>query len=632
MSSPPVDLPRGGPALTALLLAVDARGLGGAMLDHPLHEQARAFSLLVQRALPDGAPLRRVPSSVTPDRLYGGVDLAATLSTGKLVAERGVLAAADGGVIVVPMAERLSIAARTALCEVLDHAEVQVARDGIGERHAARICALVMDESIDDEAVHAALRDRLAFVVRLSGAAADALLDETDERDVASWERQARDARHRLTSVSVDESWIAALCDTADAFGIDSVRAPLMALRCARAHAALHGRLMIVEADAEVAAALVLAPRATRWPSPPPEVANENEPPASAQPPSPEPPEPPAMELKPDDARDEPESPDADADDERPITPSSSTDLLREAVASALPPGMLAQLLEKVSGGTMHGRVGAEKQNMLRGRPRGARSGSPRGGARLHLLETLRAAAPWQRARLAHAAQMTTAASAPSAAPTHTRPRVNIRREDFRIRRYIEKTGTTVLFVVDASGSSALHRLAEAKGAVEMLLAESYARRDRVSLIAFRGKGTELLLPPTRALARAKKVLAALPGGGGTPLAHAIEAALEQALAVKRSGSAPLVVMLTDGRANIARDGAPGRPGAERDALIASARFAQQNIPALFVDTSLRGEPVARRVADAMRARYVLLPSANAKALGGLVRTAMQMADGSVRA
>lgn len=628
MSSAVADLPRGGPALTALLLAVDARGLGGAMLDHPLHEQARAFSSLVQRVLPQGAPLRRVPSSVTPDRLYGGVDLAATLSTGRIVAERGVLAAADGGVIVVPMAERLSVAARTALCEVLDHAEVQVARDGISEQHAARICAVIMDESVDDETVHDALRDRLAFVVRMSGSAAEALLEEADDQDLASWERQTRDARHRLMSVSVDESWIVAICETADAFGIDSVRAPLMALRCARAHAALHGRLMLIEADAEMAAALVLAPRATRLPpppeEPPEEPANENEPPGEPPPsppestPPPEPPEPPAEPP--------PEPPDADTEDDAPTPPSSNTDVLREAVTSALPPGMLAQLLEKVNGGTMQGRVGAEKQNMMRGRPRGARSGLPRGGARLHLLETLRAAAPWQRARLAHAAP------AAAESPAHRRPRVNIRREDFRIRRFIEKTGTTVLFVVDASGSSALNRLSEAKGAVEMLLAESYARRDRVSLIAFRGQGTELLLPPTRALARAKKVLAALPGGGGTPLAHAIDAALEQALAAKRAGSAPLVVMLTDGRANIARDGAPGRPGAERDALMASARFAQQRIPAMFVDTSSRGEPVARRVAEAMRARYVLLPAANAKALGGLVRTAMNMAEGADRA
>ncbi|MDQ8161686.1 MAG: magnesium chelatase subunit D [Gemmatimonadota bacterium] len=632
MSSLHADLPRGGPALTALLLAVDARGLCGAVLDHPLHEHARAFTALLQRALPDGAPLRRVPAGVTPDRLYGGVDLAATLSRGRIVSEKGVLAAADGGVRVVPLAERLSIAARTALCEVLDHADVQVARDGIAERHPARVCAVIMDESIDDEAVHDALRERLAFVVRLDGTADTELPDDVHAPMAATWARLARDARHRLMSVSIDDTWIEALCQTADAFGIDSVRAPLLALRCARAHAALHGRLMMIEADAEIAAALVLAPRATRWPVPPdtPPDTPPEQPPAgdeadsaarNAPPPTP----PPAGESE----QAEQETPPDDPDREQPTSPSSQTDLLRQAVASALPPGLLAQLLEQVTGGAMHGRVGAERQNMLRGRPRGARSGLPRGGARLHLLDTLRAAAPWQRVRQRHAALL--AASTAAALPPAGAPRIAIRREDFRIRRYIEKTGTTVLFVVDASGSAALHRLAEAKGAVELLLAESYARRDRVSLLAFRGQGTEVLLPPTRALARAKKVLAALPGGGGTPMAHAIETALEQALATRRGGSAPLVVMLTDGRANIARDGTPGRAGAERDAIAAAGRLAQQNIPALFVDTSLRGEPVARRLADAMRARYVLLPAANAKALGGLVRTAMQMADGSDR-
>jgi magnesium chelatase subunit D len=112
-------------------------------------------------------------------------------------------------------------------------------------------------------------------------------------------------------------------------------------------------------------------------------------------------------------------------------------------------------------------------------------------------------------------------------------------------------------------------------------------------------------------------------------MAHAIDAALDQAIGIRRGGSAPLVVMLTDGRANIARDGSPGRPQAEKDALAAGGRFASQHIPALFVDTSPRGEAVARRIAESMKARYVLLPAADAKALGGLVRTAMQMAEGS---
>lgn len=607
-----------------MLLAVDARGLGGAVLDHPLHEQARLFGSLVRAWLPRGAPMRRVPSSVTADRLYGGVDLAATLSAGKIVAEKGVLAGADGGIVVVPMAERLNVSARTAVCEVLDFGEVTVQREGIADRHASRVCALLLDESVDDELVHPSLTDRLAFRVRFDGRASEELEWMADESEAHHFETLVRDARHRLSQVSVDEQWAEALCQTADAFGVDSVRATLFALRCARAHAALQGRLMVTEADAEKAAALVLAPRATRLPPPPPpdeeEEESEDAPPQNeAEPQDREPP--PPVEPPVEQPNEEP-APDSDDDNTQP-TPDSG-ELLRDAVQAALPPGLLAQLLQHNTAGTMQGRVGEETPNLLRGRPRGARSGVPRGGARLHLLETLRAAAPWQRVR------NTAPALAPAlaAATTSARPRVTVRREDFRIRRFIEKTGTTVIFVVDASGSSALYRLAEAKGAVELLLAETYARRDRVSLLAFRGQGTEVLLPPTRALARAKKVLAALPGGGGTPLANAIDAALEQALGTRRAGSAPLVVMMTDGRANIARDGTPGRKQAELDALSAGARFAAQHIPAMFVDTSPRGEVVARRVAEAMKARYILLPAADAKALGGLVKTAMQMAEG----
>ncbi len=102
---------------------------------------------------------------------------------------------------------------------------------------------------------------------------------------------------------------------------------------------------------------------------------------------------------------------------------------------------------------------------------------------------------------------------------------VEIRREDFRLTRFTRRTPTTVIFAVDASGSSALHRLAETKGAVELLLAECYVRRDRVAPIAFRRQRAELLLPPTRSLARARRNLAGLPGGDATPLAAGIEAA-----------------------------------------------------------------------------------------------------------
>jgi len=162
MPSPSPDLPGAPEALIPLLLAVDPQGLGGAVLDHPLHEGARAVSQLLQALLPDGAPLRRLPAGVTADRLYGGVDLAASLAMGRLVAERGVLAMADGGVLVVPMAERLPDGARTALTEVLDQGVVRLARDGVAAEHAARVCLLLLDESVEDEAVAVALGDRLA--------------------------------------------------------------------------------------------------------------------------------------------------------------------------------------------------------------------------------------------------------------------------------------------------------------------------------------------------------------------------------------------------------------------------------------------------------------------------------------
>jgi magnesium chelatase subunit D len=195
-----------------------------------------------------------------------------------------------------------------------------------------------------------------------------------------------------------------------------------------------------------------------------------------------------------------------------------------------------------------------------------------------------------------------------------------VRRDDFRVRRLVERRGTTTIFAVDASGSAALHRLAETKGAVELMLAESYARRDRVSVVAFRGAGAQVLLPPTRALARAKRALGALAGGGGTPLAAGIDAACGLALAARREGSRAVVVFLTDARANVARDGGGGRARAEADAVDAARRLRASGCAALLVDTSPRGEPFARRLALELGGRYEPLPYPESHAVSGLAR------------
>jgi magnesium chelatase subunit D len=195
-----------------------------------------------------------------------------------------------------------------------------------------------------------------------------------------------------------------------------------------------------------------------------------------------------------------------------------------------------------------------------------------------------------------------------------------VRKQDFHVNRYRQRSQTTTIFVVDASGSAALNRLAEAKGAVELLLADCYVRRDRVAVVAFRGQAAEILLAPTRSLARAKRSLSCLPGGGGTPLASGIDAAREMGEQVRRKGETPLIVLLTDGRGNIARDGAPGRAAAASDTLLAARQLRLSGVTTLLLDNAAQPQPAAQALAAEMGARYLPLPYASAQAMSRAVK------------
>jgi magnesium chelatase subunit D len=252
-----------------------------------------------------------------------------------------------------------------------------------------------------------------------------------------------------------------------------------------------------------------------------------------------------------------------------------------------------------------------QQRSLRRGRPIGAEAGELRTGARLHLVETLKAAAPWQLLR---------------GVTRDERMRLAVRRSDFRIVRFRHRSETLMIFAVDASGSSALHRLAEAKGAIELLLADCYVRRDKVALIAFRGRGAELLLAPTGALVRAKRCLAGLPGGGGTPLAAGLDAAAVLADAARRKGQTPILTVLTDGRANVASDGGNDRMRAEADAIAAARRIRAAGFAVLLVDTAPRPDERTRRLGVELGAKYLPLPQADAALLSQAVRTAARPA------
>jgi magnesium chelatase subunit D len=573
----------------AALFAIDPLATGGIVLRARAGPLRDRWLALLRSLLPAGSPVRRVPAGIADGRLLGGLDLAATLRSGRPVAERGLLAEADGGVLILPMAERIAAGTMTRLTACLDSGFLDLQRDGVVSLLPARFGVIALDEQIDDEdaAVAGALRDRLAFAADIDGVR----VADTEDVDALGPDAAAiAAARARLPGVEAPARVLEALCGAALAFGIASLRAPLLALRVARAAAALDGRDLVTDEDATLAAQLVYAARATRWPS--------EEPPQDEEAPQPQPEEPP-----PPDPDNEPSDSEQKPGEEDPLP-----DVILEAIKAAIPAGLLAAIksgFAQRARGASAGRSGANRSGR-RGRPMGARRGDLARGERLAVVETLRAAAPWQPLRRREAAERAR--------------RVEVRRDDFRVQRHRQRTSTTTVFVVDASGSAALHRLGEAKGAVELLLADCYVRRDQVALIAFRSRGAQLLLPPTRSLLRAKRALAGLPGGGGTPLASAIDAAVALVDNVRRHGDTPLVVLLTDGRANVARDGNGGREAGERDALHAARLARAARFATLFIDTAQRPQATGRTLAEAMGAQYLALPHADSAALSRAVR------------
>jgi magnesium chelatase subunit D len=246
------------------------------------------------------------------------------------------------------------------------------------------------------------------------------------------------------------------------------------------------------------------------------------------------------------------------------------------------------------------------------------------GQGRLDVVATLRAAAPWQNVRKATDDRRLTTDPLADLTETVVGRRssvVALRAEDLHIKKFRSKAGTLFCFVVDASGSMALHRMRQAKGAVNALLQQAYVHRDQVALLAFRGERAEVLLPPSQSVELAKRALDVLPTGGGTPLAAALLSAYQVAEQARSRGiHRTTLVLITDGRPNI-----PLRPdpNADKNQRLEQARSEVQTLAtrlrlaglgAVVIDTQRsyvsRGE--AQQLAQWLGGRYVYLPQGRA--------------------
>jgi magnesium chelatase subunit D len=574
-----------------------------------------------RQSLTRPAALVELPLGATEDRVVGTLDIERALKTGEKHFEPGLLAATHRGLLYIDEVNLLSDHLVDILLDAAAMGVNYIEREGISVSHPASFI-LVGTMNPEEGELRPQLLDRFGLAVdvqaeRQIDARAEVVrrriaFDHDPEGFWTQWaatEQGERsrlvEAQHRLSAVHLDEALLHLISGICMDFDVDGMRADITMYRAAIALAAYEGRTEVIEDDIRRVARLVLPHRRRRQPFDQPSVDEQqledslerHRPPQNGSPPPP----PPASH--PDD------HPGHTAD-----TPPGRTEQHAEGLAPedrqasigqpfAVRPleGMLRQAVQQRALGKRNRTLGSSTGHYVTSR-------LPQG--RVHdiaLDATLRAAAPKLRQRQSRGEGWL------AIYPTDLRQKVREAR-----------TGSLVLFAVDASGSmGARDRMVATKGAVMSLLLDAYQKRDQVGMISFRGYDASVLLPPTGSVERAQQCLADLRTGGRTPLAAGLAKAYEVLLRYRQRErqTQPLLVVLTDGRANAGL--ATGDPMTE--ALWHAARLREAQVPCLMVDTEQGAMQLglAQRLAEAAGGTYLRLEELAASTLANVVRLAI---------
>ncbi|MEN8708204.1 MAG: magnesium chelatase subunit D family protein [Nocardioides marinisabuli] len=518
----------------------------------------------------ESRPVRLVelPVGATEDRVLGSLHLERALSEGRTEYEPGLLARAHRGLLYVDEVNLLHDHLVDVLLDAAAMGRATVERDGVSLTHAARF-VLVGTMNPEEGELRPQLLDRFGLSVEVAAPRDPAVRAEVVRRRMAfdadpagfttsyaaaqaALTERVRTAQDLVAHVELTDAGLLKIAEVCAAFDVDGLRADIVTARTAVAHAAWQGRDRVVLDDIRAAARLALPHRRRRNPFDAPgmdddlldQVLGDD---------LPEPPEPPEPEPDPDGPGDPgdpggPESPDgpdgtSSAGDEGTSRPD---DVPQDPAPQGDSPGGSGSTVASgqpyrtrllTARGTGAGEAGRRSRATTE---RGRRVGSSTtGSGSVHLLETLRAAAPHQAAR------------------GRDGGRLLLRPPDLRFATREGKESNLVLFCVDASGSmAARRRMEEVKTAILSLLLDAYRRRDKVGLVTFRGAAAELALPPTHSVDVAARRLEELPAGGRTPLAEGLLEA-GRVLAVERLRDPrrrPLLVVVTDGRATSGPD------------------------------------------------------------------------------
>ena len=580
-----------------------------------------------------GKRLVNIPLNVTEEQLFGGMDIDATIREGKPVVQKGLLSRADGGILYVDDVNLLDQRVLASLLDCVLTGRVVLEREGVSaEYQCETVMIATMNPSDSDISSH--LLDRFDLCAYSDFPEEGEGRTEVLRRNIEyqkdpevfnqlygseenSLKETVERAKMLLPLVMMSDDLMGVAVELASKVLADGFRGDIAMINTSMALAALNGRDEVLRKDVEEAAMICLAHRRNYIPDPP-------------QPPEP-PEEPQDQDENEDDQQDNddqqqdqpPEPPqqdkndqqDDDQQDQQPPESPNMDDIQQMLDEMMFEIGEQFRVIDYLDDGrrvirttsSRKGRRAMVESNDATGRYARSRPSDEK----VHDIAfdaTIRAAAPYQKGR------------------EHDGLSISIHPQDVREKVRERRSGCTIMFLVDASGSLGVRkRMAAVKGAVLSMLRDSYVKRDRIGMMAFRRDSAELILPPTKSVEYSYKKLEELPTGGKTPLGEALVTVNEFMTSYSRShpGESCYIVLITDGRANV-----PLKQGADANEEVRklASEMAIPQVKWIVIDASagyIRFDN-SEKLAMELEGTYFRLEDLNADRLAESVRAAIR--------